>query len=1117
MTNSRDIVDLANESPAGVDTLIARFLRSADHGTTPDPEQFIREHPEHETALRRYFENLALFENLVREDTAPAGDPDIPTEFGHYRVEHVLGQGAMGTVYAAHDTRLNRQVALKVPRSGADADLERRFLREARSAARLRHPNICPVYEVGDIDGRNYISMALIRGHTLREFAQAESEQPQRHVALLIRKLALAVAEAHRQGVLHRDLKSANVMLDESHEPIVMDFGLAGIIEDDAGVTQSGEILGTPAYMAPEQVEGDQEQIGPATDVYGLGVILYELLTGRVPFQGRLHAVLKQVVSDEPPPPSRIRPGLDPILEAICLKTLARRPEERYASMDDLAEDLRRYLAHESTLARPDGMVQHARKWFRRRPTAAVLVGVSTAAVLLAIGLTAWGLHHRAKATSAAREYQTSLQRADDQRARAEDESARRQYARAIAAAEGSNSTAAMLWLASALEPAVASEDGDLESRIRRQLAAWTGQFPSLRTSYPHQGHVFAIAVSQDAQLLVTGGRDGSSENDGLARLWNAKSGQSVGPPLVHQGTVFGVDVSPDGSRIISGSADGTAQLWDAATGARVGRTMRHDHRVLAVAFSPDGETVLTGSHDTTARLWSAETGEALEIPQLAHGAIIRCVDFSPDGESLLTAGDDGVVRFWSAATGERTGEIAAHSDQIFAARFSPDGRLVLTGCNDGRARLWDFASGEATGPPMNCGTRVSSVDFSPDGAKFVTAGLSGAVRIGETQTRQFCGVAHHADKVGVATFGPDGTLLTGGWEGIVRSWDVDARSLRTTVRAAAFSRDERTISIVSGYGLVHELAAETFEPLHPPVVHYDTWQQIMTLSPDGSKLLAREAGNVLQVSETSSIQPVMCEFELTAEQSDQIRGACFSPDNRTVLAGSLDGIVRLWDVETGRVLLELEHASAVTAVTFTTDGQRIVTGSWDRMAHVWDVVSGAPIGNPFRHDEGVIAVAVSPNGRWIATAIAKDNTVHVWDTTDGRMHGSPMHHPDQVRAIAFSPDSETIVTTCNDHVVRRWIVSDCRQLGPTLHRSRLVWATVFSPDGKSLLIGGSDRHARLIEIKNTVEGNPERIQRWVEVNVGHELDEQGNLQILDAETWAKRTRELDRLGGPPI
>lgn len=285
-----------------------------------------------------------------RDVPLSADTPAIEKSFGRYELREVLGQGAMGAVYLARDTQLDRDVALKVPKFGdrEAADYEamlERFYREARAAATLRSPNICPVYDVGEIDGQHYITMAYIEGRPLKDFTKAKKPHSQKQVATTVRKLALGLAEAHAIGVIHRDLKPANIMVDSRGEPVVMDFGLARRSDgDDVQVTQSNAILGTPAYMSPEQVDADHESVGPQADVYALGVIMYELLTGQMPFQGSLMSILKQIALNNPRKPAEIRGDVDPRLEAICMKMMAGDLQQRYTSMNDVAADLTEYL-----------------------------------------------------------------------------------------------------------------------------------------------------------------------------------------------------------------------------------------------------------------------------------------------------------------------------------------------------------------------------------------------------------------------------------------------------------------------------------------------------------------------------------------------------------------------------------------------------------------------------------------------------------------------------------------------------------------------------------------------------------------------------------------------------
>ena len=287
-------------------------------------------------------------QDLPKGDSFSKQVGSLPEQFGRYRILDLLGQGAMGSVYLAHDTELHRKVALKVPKfreSESDETIER-FYREARSSATLRNANICPIYDVGEISGLTYITMAYIEGRRLSDYLKSGKRLPERQIALLVRKLALALQEAHDRNVVHRDLKPANIMIDEKHEPIIMDFGLARQMDqtEDERLTQEGMIIGSPAYMSPEQVEGRRDNIGLSCDIYSLGVVLYEMITGQTPFQGSIASIIGQIVSQVPPKPSALRPDVDPRLEAICLKMMAKRIDDRFASMADAASALKDFL-----------------------------------------------------------------------------------------------------------------------------------------------------------------------------------------------------------------------------------------------------------------------------------------------------------------------------------------------------------------------------------------------------------------------------------------------------------------------------------------------------------------------------------------------------------------------------------------------------------------------------------------------------------------------------------------------------------------------------------------------------------------------------------------------------
>jgi hypothetical protein len=391
--------ELADDAEAALDVVFHEYLLRERLGETPDPAELPRRFPRHAAVLRAQIDlHLAVAAGATRVAVPPSpagGAPaarGLPEVFGRYRVRQQLGQGGMATVYLAHDTRLDRPVALKVPRFGEAEDpaVIERFRREARIAATLRHPNLCPVYDLGQIDGVHYLAMPLLTGETLAAWLQRQGRLPAPAAVRIAGRIARAVQTMHAAGILHRDLKPANVMIDAQNEPIVMDFGLSRrSAAGDARLTGPAVFLGTPAYAPPEQIGGGAEALGPASDVYSLGAVLYEMLTGRLPFQGAVHEVMQQVLVRAPEPPSRFAPELSPGLEAICLKALAKDPAARFPSMSAFADALEGGHAIVSgtdpTLTAPHlPGVRPPRT--RRRATLALLCGVG----VLLLGVVGW-------------------------------------------------------------------------------------------------------------------------------------------------------------------------------------------------------------------------------------------------------------------------------------------------------------------------------------------------------------------------------------------------------------------------------------------------------------------------------------------------------------------------------------------------------------------------------------------------------------------------------------------------------------------------------------------------------------------------------------------------------
>jgi len=996
-----------------------------------------------------------------RPPSTPAAGLVLPG----YEILDELGRGGMGVVYKARQTKLHRLVAIKMILAGAYAgpDQLRRFRQEAEAVARLQHPHIVQIYEVGEHEGRPFFSLEFVEGGSLAQRLDGTPQPPQ-SAARIVEQLAQAIQVAHEHGIIHRDLKPANILLTRNGTPKITDFGLAKQLEIEetpvglAGAkvldlpTATGAVLGTPSYMAPEQAQGKVHEIGPAADVYALGAILYELLAGRPPFKGATQLeTLVQVTNAEPVAPTRLQPKLPRDLETICLKCLQKEPKKRYASALALAGDLHRYLANEPIMARPGGTWERMFKWAKRRPAVAALLAVVVLVTTAGFGglAIAWREAETARDQAVAERQKAEEARKTEEEHRKEAEEAQKQadaarqaeaaqkrqfqrlsanllLDRGQALCEQEDIGRGLLWLSRSLQIAPA-DDADLQRVIRMNLADWQRHFHPLR--YPlsaGRSTNWAAVLSRDGKVLLT------ESMDHTARLWETATGKPIGQPMKNKAAQGAVAFSPDGKTILAGSSDGTAQLWDATTCQPIGKPLPHPVSVTLAAFSPTGKALLTASADQTVRLWEASTGQPIGSPLQLQGEAILAVVFSPDGKTVATAcRGANTAHIWEAATGKPIGQPLQHQAHVHGLAFSPTGKVILTGSADTTARLWNAATGQPIGQPMQHDRGVYAVAFSPNGRCVLTGSADKTARLWDAATGRPIGrpMPHQAG-VWTVALSPDGkTGLTGSEDQTARLWDLNTRL-----------------------------------PLGAPLPHQSPVTSV-AFTPDNKTVLTRSYGPIVRLWDVAVSPPLG--FPLGIQYTHSI---AFSPDGQTVLAGSLDKMVRLWNVATGKPLRDpLPSPDRIRAVAISSDGRLVLAGGDDKTVRRWDGTSGKPIEPSLELPGIVLSLAISPDRKTIAVGTSHQG-VWLWDAFTGKPIGQPLKHPDEVLAVAFSSDSKTLVTGAYSQAAQLWNVATGERIGkPLLHRES-VKAVAISPDGQTVLTGSDDRTARLWQ---AATGNP--------------------------------------------
>jgi WD40 repeat protein len=681
-----------------------------------------------------------------------------PAALPDYELLGELGRGGMGVVYQARHRQLHRVVALKMILAGEHADPRdaARFRTEAAAIARLQHPNIVQIHDIGDHRGLPYLALEFVAGGSLANRLDGTPWPPQR-AAELVETLARAVHVAHQAGVVHRDLKPANVLLTPDGTPKLTDFGLAKFMDADAGPTQTGVLVGTPSYMAPEQAAGKAGAVGPATDVYALGAILYELLTGRPPFRADTPlATALAVVYDEPVPPRRLQPKVPRDLETVCLQCLHKDAARRYSSALALADDLRRFRSGELIHARTAPVWERAWYRARRHPVVATLV-----VVVLLLGLLFGELFGPAAYRQVMDQGQLVLEadapgvsvvvKHDGNPVAVLDPDVSPEVTLPSGTYQLELSRAPQGLTLSAAEVTVRRGGRKAVEILRTQVLT------EARFFVGHQGPVRSVAFSPDAQLILSG--SGWPQGDWTMRLWDAATATQLHVFRGHKGNVLSVAFSPDGKSALSGSADGTVRLWDVQEKKERRSFVGHAKDVQCVAFAPDGRHFLSGGLDHSLRLWSVDSGTVVRQFK-GHKAGVSGVAFAPDGPRAVSCSNQGTaVRVWDVASGREILRFEGHTvPGVYSVAFSPNGTYIVSGGNDRVVRLWDAITGQEERRFEGHTGVISSVAFSPDGKQVLSGSWDKTARLWDVASgRELCRFEGYREEIWSVAVAPDG------------------------------------------------------------------------------------------------------------------------------------------------------------------------------------------------------------------------------------------------------------------------------------------------------------------------------------------------------------------------
>lgn len=1029
-------------------------------------------------------------EKSDQDDASPL-QLDHPKKIGRFQIDHVLGRGGFGVVFAAFDPQLARRVALKVPRPDALASPEgqARFLREAKAAALLGHPHIVTVYESGLAGPILYIAYELVDGIALSTWLESHRHGlTYREIAELMVRLASAVQHAHSRNVVHRDLKPANVLLawpqsqgqrslekvdtnrPHDDEPIqvasiaervkISDFGMAHLADEDFKLTWTGSIVGTPAYLAPEQLHGGGMGLPNATDVYGLGGILYELLAGCPPFSGSsIASVVRAVEHDEPVRPRKLDPRVPKDLDAICLKCLEKKPERRYATAAELGEDLKRFVDGEPIHARAASPVEKLGKWSRRHPWAATFVAslVISSICIAVLWFRAEG--HRRSAETQAKNAQFAQQAEEQERKRLE----RVLYAHDLSLAQHEytqNYTDRAVRLLEGCPPYLRHWEWRYLNRVcQQEIHSFEELGEPSRT----------VALSGDGQWVASGNAIWGINRPGVLKIWNVNSGKLVHTIEAHPSSVMDVEFSPDGSRLVSAGTQwhgatppSGLTIWDVVRGEKIWTNAELNS--LAAGFSPDGTLVACGTTDGRLLLHDASSGRVIDESK-PHERSVLDLAFSPDGKFLATAGRDGTVSIRDMKAGTVVHTIQRLTDARRVC-YSPSGDELAVAVYSGIVKLFEHDDRTIRETySFRLDERAQSLRYTRDGTYLALSEVNGGIQFVDPKTaRTYRELRGHNGDFAETAFSNNGQrMATSGQDGSVKIWDLTRPQPPSShlISGAHFTDlqdagDGQHVVVALGFNVAgsNQSKEKSLEFWHVSekraTVTYrghEGWPTCAAIEPNRGWLASGSQDATARIWDLKSGQ----ELKRFVGHEGFVIDVEFATKGDLLVTAGLDKTVRIWDSATPSLRKQCSIETEIRCIACPPQQPAVLVGGQDGLIRYWSFDSDAAVPIAGEPGSSILCMAFDPSGDLLATGNS-GSTIELWNFSEVKS-GSAREpkfvlrgHTESVQSLAFSPDGLRLISTGVDRSIRIWDVESGEELLSLRATSGLAPRVVFGP-----------------------------------------------------------------------